>query len=307
MRLVFLGTSEFARPALVALADRHEISLVVTQPDRPVGRHGVLRPPPIKMEALRLGLPVFQPERINAESSLERLAVVPPDAIVVAAYGQLLKAGVFTLAPLGTVNIHASLLPAYRGAAPINWAIIRGDTRTGITTFLIDAGMDTGELLLQRSIDIAPDETAAELTERLACLGATVIVETVEGLHDRALIPRPQPEDGVSMAPQLSRDDGRIDWELPVRRIHDLVRGTNPWPGAWTLLGDERVKVHRTSTTEIEPGAISPGEIGLRETDRLLVGTGDLLIEIHEIQREGRPRISGEDFLHGLRGPASFI
>ncbi len=306
MRLVFLGTSEFARPALVALADRHEISLVVTQPDRPVGRHAVPRPPPIKAEALRLGLPVFQPERINTESSLERLRAAPPDAIVVAAYGQLLKISVFTLAPLGTINIHASLLPAYRGAAPVNWAIIRGETTTGVTTFVIDAGMDTGELLLQRSIDIAPGETAAELEERLAHLGAGVIVETVEGLRDGTLIPRPQPEDGVSMAPQLSRDDGRIGWVSPVRRIHDLVRGTSPWPGAWTLLGDERVKVHRASTTEIDCGPIAPGEIGLRETDRLLVGTGDRLIEIHEIQREGRPRISGGDFLHGLRGPASF-
>lgn len=306
MRVAFLGTSEFARPALVALADRHEISLVVTQPDRPVGRHAVSRPPPIKEEALRLGLPVFQPERINTQSSLERLRAAPPDAIVVAAYGQLLKIGVFTLAPLGTINIHASLLPAYRGAAPVNWAIIRGETTTGVTTFVIDAGMDTGELLLQRSIGIAPDETAAELEERLAHLGAGVIVETVEGLRDGTLIPRPQPEDGVSMAPQLSRDDGRIGWGSAVRRIHDLVRGTSPWPGAWTLLEDERVKVHRASTTEIECGPISPGEIGLRETDRLLVGTGDRLIEIHEIQREGRPRISGGDFLHGLRGPVSF-
>jgi methionyl-tRNA formyltransferase len=306
VRLVFLGTSEFARPALLALADRHEISLVVTQPDRPAGRHATPQPPPIKEEALRLGLPVFQPQRINTESSLEHLGAVPPDAIVVAAYGQLLKAGVFTLAPLGTINIHASLLPAYRGAAPVHWAIIRGETTTGVTTFLIDAGMDTGELLLQRSIDIAPDETATELEGRLAHLGAAVIVETVEGLRDGTLIPRPQPEDGVSMAPQLSRDDGRIGWGSPAQRIHNLVRGTSPWPGAWTLLGDERVKVHRTSTTEIECGPVSPGEIGLRETDRLLVGTGDRLIEIHEIQRQGRPRINGVDFLHGLRGPASF-
>ena len=306
MRLVFLGTSDFARPALVALADRHEIPLVVTQPNRPVGRHAVLRPPPIKEEALRLGLPVYQPDRINTKISLQRLRAVSPDAIVVAAYGQLLKAGVFSLAPLGTINIHASLLPAYRGAAPVNWAIIRGESTTGITTFLIDAGMDTGELLLQRSIDIAPDETAAELEERLARLGAGVIVETVDGLRDGTLSPRPQPEDGVSMAPQLSRDDGRIGWRGTVRHIHDLVRGTTPWPGAWTLLGDERVKVHRTSTTEIESGSISPGEIGLRETGRLLVGTGDRMIEIHEIQREARPRISGRDFLHGLRGPASF-
>jgi methionyl-tRNA formyltransferase len=306
VRLVFLGTSRFACPALVTLAGRHEIPLVVTQPDRPIGRHATLGPPPIKEEALRLGLPVFQPERINEGGSLEQLRAASPEAIVVAAYGQLLKPDVFTLAPLGTINIHASLLPAYRGAAPVNWAIIRGETSTGITTFLIDEGMDTGDLLMQRSIDIAPEETAGELEERLARLGSDVVLETIERLREGTLIRRPQPDSDVSMAPRLSRDDGRIVWDSPVRRIHDLVRGANPWPGAWALLEDERVKIHRSSMTEIKPGPISPGAIGLRETGRLLVGTADRLLEISEIQRQGRPRISGADFLHGLRGPASF-
>lgn len=306
MRLVFLGTSRFACPALLALTGRHEISLVVTQPDRPIGRHATLGPPPIKEEALRLGLPVFQPERINAEDPLERLRAASPEAIVVAAYGQLLKPDVFTLAPLGTINIHASLLPTYRGAAPVNWAIIRGEATTGITTFLIDEGMDTGDLLMQRSIHIAPDESAGELEERLANLGSELIVETLKGLETSDLTPRPQPEEGVSTAPRLSRDDGRIVWDAPVRQIHDLVRGTNPWPGAWTLLGEERVKIHRASMTEIECGPISPGAIGLRETGHLLVGTRDRLLEIGLVQRQGRPRISGADFLHGLRGPGSF-
>lgn len=306
MRLVFFGTSEFARPALLALAKRYEVPLVVTQPDRPVGRHAELRPPPVKEEALRLDLPVFQPERINTDGSLDRLRAAKPDAIVVAAYGQLLKPGVFTLAPLGTVNIHASLLPAYRGAAPVSWAIIRGETTTGITTFLIDAGMDTGELLLQQSINIDPNETAGRLERRLARLGANVIVETLERLQHDDLMSRPQPDEGASTAPRLSREDGRIDWRAPSGRIHDLVRGTSPWPGAWTQLGGERVKIHRTARTDIESGPIQPGEIGLRETDRLLVGAGDRLIEIHEIQREGRPKVSGRDFLHGLRGPDSF-
>jgi len=306
VKLLFLGTSEFARPALASLADRHEIALVVTQPDRPVGRHAKLRQPPIKEEAVRLRLPVFQPERINVEASLERLRAAAPEAIVVAAYGQLLKSGVFTMAPLGTINIHASLLPAYRGAAPVNWAVIRGETETGITTFLIDAGMDTGDLLLQRTLDIGSDETAGDLEIRLAHLGADVIVETLEGLLAGAIDPRPQSDNGVSLAPRMSRDDGRIGWTTAARQIHDLVRGTNPWPGAWTLLDGERVKVHRSSMTEIERGAIAPGEIALRETDRLLVGTGDRLIEIDEIQREGRPRTGGADFLHGLRDSVRF-
>ncbi len=306
MRIVFLGTSAFARPALVAVAERHDVVLVVTQPDRPVGRHSDPKPPPIKEEATRLGLPVSQPERINRDAAIEELRAVNPDAIVVAAYGQLLKPAVFTIAPLGTVNIHASLLPAYRGAAPVNWAIIRGDAVTGITTFLIDAGMDTGDVLLERSIDIGPDETAGELEGRLAQLGAETIVDTLEGLGDGTLVARPQPEEGITMAPLMSRDTGQIDWALPAQQIHDLVRGTSPWPGAWTLLGDERVKVHRTAQTDVERGSIATGEIGLRETDRLLVGTGDRLIEILEVQRQGRPRIDGAAFLHGLRGPARF-
>ncbi len=306
MKLAFLGTSTFACSALVALAEAHEIRLVVTQPDRPVGRHAELRPPPIKEEAARLGLAVYQPERINTEAAIDRLRTVEPDVIVAAAYGQLLKPSVFTLAPNGTINIHASLLPAYRGAAPVNWAIIQGETTTGITTFLIDAGMDTGEMLLTRTLEIGPDETAGQLEERLARLGAEAIVDTIAGVTNGTLTSHPQPEEGVSLAPRLSREDGRIDWSSPAQRIHDLVRGTSPWPGTWTLLEDERVKIHRTSLTDVASGRIPPGQIGLRETDRLLVGTGDRLIEVHEIQREGRPRVSGADFLHGLHGSARF-
>lgn len=306
MRVAFLGTSRFARPALAAVADRHEISLVVTQPDRPVGRHGRLRPPPIKEEAARLELPLFQPERINTNDAIERLRGAEPEVIVVVAYGQILKREVFTAAPLGAINIHASLLPAYRGAAPIHWAIIRGETVTGVTTILIDAGMDTGDVLVTRSTDIGSDETAGDLEERLAHLGADAILETLEQLRDGTLEAHPQAKDGVSLAPLMTRDDGRIDWTLPAKRVHDLVRGTSPWPGAWTLLQGERVKVHRTARTDIDCGPIRPGEIGLRGTDRLLVGTADRLLEIREVQREGRPRIDGAAFLHGLRGPARF-
>ncbi len=306
MRIAFLGTSEFACPALVALADRHEIVLVVTQPDRPVGRHAVLTPSPVKQEALRLGLPIDQPERVSRQPAVERLRSAAPETIVVASYGQLLKPPVFTLPPLGTINIHASLLPAYRGAAPVHWAIIRGETTTGVTTFLIDKGMDTGDLLLQRSLEIGSDETAGELETRLARLGAELIVNTLERLRDGTVTPTPQPEEGVSMAPMLSRDDGRIDWTVPAQRIHDLVRGTQPWPGAWTMLGDERVKLHRTALTDLEGGALGPGKLGPAATDRLLVGTGDRPIEILSIQREGRPRVRGVDFLHGLHGPATF-
>lgn len=306
MRLVVLGTSSFACPALFALASRHDIALVVTQPDRPAGRHAELRQCAVKQLALRLGLAVVQPERIQSEASIAALRAAAPEVIVVASYGQLLKREVFSLPPRGTINIHASLLPAYRGAAPVQWSILRGERTTGVTTFLIDEGMDTGDLLLQRAITIGPDETAAELEARLAIAGAELIGETLGRLAAGKLAARPQPSEGISLAPRLSRAHGRIDWTLPARRIHDLVRGMNPWPGAWTMLGCERMKVYRSALTDIECGPIRPGQIGLRETDRLFVGTGDRLIELLEVQRECRPPVGGADFLHGLRDEARF-
>jgi methionyl-tRNA formyltransferase len=306
MRLVFFGTAGFARPALAALAGRHDVALVVTQPDRPAGRGGQPRQPPVKSAAREFGLPVIQPERINARETVDRLIEAQPDAIVVAAYGQILRDRVFTIPPRGTINIHASLLPAYRGAAPVQWAIVRSERTTGITTFLIDAGMDTGDVLLRRALAIGPDETAPELERRLAELGASVILETLDGIDSGLLTSSPQPDEGVSYAPILTRDDGRIDWTLTATKVHDLVRGTSPWPGAWTTLRGGRIKVHRSARTGILKGAIPPGGIAPVETGRLLVGCSDELVELLEVQREGRPRVEGAAFLNGLRGADRF-
>ncbi len=299
MRVAFLGTSPFAVPALRALAKRHEIVLVVSQPDRPVGRHAVVAPTPVKYAATELGAPVFQPERINREDSVAALRAAQPDVLVVAAYGQLLRSAVFDLAPNGAINIHASLLPLYRGAAPVNWAIVRGETTTGITTFRIDAGMDTGPIFLLRPLAVGPDETAGELEQRLAELGARVILETLDELAAGTLAPRPQPE-GETAAPRLGRDDGRIDWSRPARDVRNLVRGMNPWPGAWTMLHGSRIKIHQAASTEIGSGSLEPGRVGPRESGRLLVACGDRLLEIREIQREGRPTTSGPEFLNSL-------
>jgi len=307
VRIVFLGTANFAVPALSALARKHRIQLVITQPDRPAGRGRTLRKPPVKEEAERLGLRIVQPEKVNCDQTIADIKEASPDLIVVAAYGQILKPKLFSIPPLGTVNIHASLLPSYRGAAPINWAIINGESLTGITTFLIDEGMDTGDILVQRSLEIGKDETAGELEARLAELASEVIMETIEGLANGTVPPSPQPSAGASLAPRLSRDDGRIDWEKPADAVHNLVRGTNPWPGAWTELTEERVKIHRTALTGIGRGEIRPGEIALKKTGRLLVGCGDSLIEIVEIQREARPRTSGRAFLNGLRSEKRFV
>ena len=306
MRLVFLGTSAFACPALTALAKVHEIALVITQPDRPAGRKRELRSPAVKVEAARLGLSIAQPERVSDDEGLELLRKADPEVIIVASYGQILREAVFSLPSFGTINIHASLLPRFRGAAPINWAIIRGEEQTGITTFLIDEGMDTGKILIKRPLAIGKDETAGELHDRLAVLGAQVILDTLNGIEAGTLKSTLQDDEVASLAPKLTRKDGRIDWGKGAHEIHNQVRGMNPWPSAFTHLGNERVKVHRTAITGVGCGDTLSGEIPLRETGRLLVGTKDELIEILEVQRESRPRMSGRDFLNGLRGEARF-
>jgi methionyl-tRNA formyltransferase len=305
MRIAFLGTSSFAVPALRALAACHDVVLVVTQPDRPAGRHAVVTAPPVKRAAIETGLRVSQPERVNNEDAVNQLRDARPDLLVVAAYGQLLRPAVFDLAPLGAVNVHASLLPQYRGAAPVAWAIANGEKTTGITTFRIDRGMDTGPVLLRRPLLIEEDETAGELEARLALLGAEAIVDTVAGLASRTLAAVPQP-DGASLAPKLTRDDGLVPWSAPARVVHNRVRGMSPWPGAWTTLGRERIKIHRTALTDVAVGPMSPGSFGPRESGRLLVACSDVLLEVLDIQREGRERAAGPEFLNGLPRGASF-
>ncbi|MEN6368619.1 MAG: methionyl-tRNA formyltransferase [Thermotogota bacterium] len=306
MRVIFLGTGGFARPALSRLAERHDVVLVVTQPDRPAGRHAEPSAPPVKDEAESLALSLFQPERINTPESVSRLRSADADILVVAAYGQLLKPEVFNAAPRGAVNIHASLLPAYRGAAPIQWAIRRGGSQSGVTTFQLDQGMDTGPLLLQRRLDIGPDETAGELERRMAVLGADLSLETLEGLETGSIVPEPQSEQGVSLAPRLTKDDGRVDWTTTAAEVHNLVRGTTPWPGAWTFLSGERIKLLRTARTGVAAGRLEPGLVGPREARQLLIACADQLLEIVEVQREGRPRTTGREFLNGMRAGARF-
>ncbi len=307
MKFAFFGTSEFACPALRAVDDRYGVDLAVTQPDRPAGRHAKLHPSPVKQVALERGLPLIQPKNINDPETVAILRDLSPDTIVVASYGQLLKAVVFDLPRLGTINIHASQLPAYRGAAPVNWAIMNGEDRTGISTFFIEKGLDTGDVLMMEPLSIGLDETAADVEDRLAKLGAEVILKTLDGLANGSLQATPQPQYGISLAPSLTRENGHIDWNQPATRIHNPVRGTIPWPGAWTQMGRHRVKIHRTRLTELASGVLEPGEIGPSETNRLLIGTSDQLLEVLQLQREGKSSVHGCDFLHGVHLPASFI
>jgi len=307
VNLAFFGTSTFACPALQSLDDAYGIQMVVTQPDRPSGRHAKPQPSAVKQIALERGLPLMQPTNINDPEPIETMQALSLDAIVVASYGQLLKPAVFNLPRLGTINIHASLLPAYRGAAPVQWAIIHGEKRTGVATFFIEKGLDTGDVLMMESLDVGVDETSIDLEARLAMLSADVIVRTLQGLERGTLRATPQPTQGVSLAPSLSREDGHINWHQSAERIHNLVRGTQPWPGAWTTIDQYRIKIQRTQVTNIASGALQPGEIGPPGTNRLLVATTDQLLEILQLQREGKTSVHGCDFLHSLHSPAFFI
>jgi len=283
-------------PALQRLAQAYGVLLVITQPDRPAGRGLTLTAPPAKEAAHELGIPVLQPRTINAPAVVDQLRELNLDVLVVAAFGQFLRSTPLGLPRLGAVNIHASLLPKYRGAAPVAWAVIRGETETGVTTFVLDEGMDTGPLLLQRAVSIGPDETAGALESRLAAVGADLIVESLEGVTSGQLVPTPQPAEGT-LAPKLHKEDGRIRWEWDARRIHDLVRGTHPWPGAHTTLRDKLVKVHRTRV--VDGAADAPAGTILPRRDRLLVGTGHGILEILELQPAGCRAISGSEFNRG--------
>lgn len=291
MRLVFLGTPEFAVPTLErAAAAGHQVLSVVTQPDRPKGRGQALAASPVKQAALRLGLPVYQPERIRRPEALEYLTALKPDAMVVVGYGQIIPQAVIDLAPLGIVNVHASLLPKYRGAAPIQWAIANGETRTGVTTMRIDAGLDTGGMLLKREVEIGPEETAPELAARLAPLGADLLVETLAGLASGAIAPEAQDGAQATYAPILKKEDGLIGFFRSAGEIHNRVRGFQPWPGAYTPFRGQTLHVWKSRP------APAVGARGLWAR----CGHGTVL-ELVEVQLEGRKRVRGADFANGQR------
>ena len=299
-----MGSGAFAIPSFEVLVDAgHGVAALVTQPDREKGRGRALAPPALKPVAEARGVKVLQPNRVREAEAQAALRALAPDVQVVVAYGQLLPGAVIDIPRFGTVNVHASLLPRYRGAAPIAWAIAKGETETGVTTMLLDEGLDTGPVLLRRATPIAPEETAAELTPRLARLGADLLLETLRDMERGALRPEPQDPVQATLAPILRKEDGRLDWRQPAPALACRVRGFNPWPGTFTTWAGSRLAVWRAREAPGRASAV--GKILGREGDSLLVGCGSgTTLALTEVQPEGRKRMSGAAFALGARpGP----
>jgi len=303
MDIVFCGTPRFAVPTLEKLAGAgFHITLVVTQPDRPKGRGLELVASPVKQSALKVNLPITQPERIkNNEEFRARLANLKPDAIIVVGYGRIIPQWMLDLPPLGNINLHASLLPKYRGAAPIQWAIANGETVTGVTTMRLDAGLDTGDILLQHEMRIAPDDTAETFAPRLATIGADLMIETLHRMQAGTIRPRAQNHAEATLAPILKKEDGQVDFSRSAEEILNRLRGFHPWPGAYTRFRGKQLQILRAQPANEH---VAEGEL-LASGDRLIAGCGnDTSLELLEIQLEGKKRSSARDFIHGYRPKA---
>ena len=306
MDVVFCGTPQFAVPTLQALVDAaHSVRLVVTQPDRPSGRGMEVAAPPVKQLAKKLGLEVTQPEKIKNNLEFRaRLEEIRPEAIVVVGYGRIIPKWMIDLPPLGNINLHGSLLPKYRGAAPVQWAIASGESVTGVTTMRIDAGLDTGDILLQREAPIAQEDTAVTLAPRLAEMGAPLMVETLARLKAGTIAPRKQDDAQATLAPILNKEDGLIDFRRHAREICNRLRGFQPWPGAYTTFRGKNLNVLAAMPLE-ESGvrsresAVAPGQMSM-DKDRLFVVSGErTVLELLTVQPEGKKRMAARDFVHG--------
>ena len=300
-KIVFMGSPDFALPGLRALAQDYEVVGVITQPDRASGRGREIKMPPVKTLALELGLPVMQPEKLRAPEAMQQLLAWNPDLIVVAAFGQILKKDVLELPRFGCLNVHASLLPRWRGAAPINAAILHGDEETGVTIMQMDVGLDTGPMLAKRSLRLSADDTAGSVTEALSNLGADLLIETLPEYLSGNIMPQPQPEEGATYAPMLKKEDGRLDLTRGVNELERQVRAFNPWPGAFMDYEGGLLKVHKA---HVEEGVASAGQ-RLVHLDQPAVGARGGLLILDEVQPSGKKSMSGKSFLAGARQWAS--
>jgi len=305
IRIVFMGSPQFAVPTLQALAIHFDVIGVVTQPDRPSGRGRTVTPPDIKVVAESLNLPVIQPPHLRDEQTFQRLRHWQPDVIVVAAFGQILKPDVLNLPPFGCINVHASLLPRWRGAAPIQATILYGDQQTGVTIMKMDAGVDTGPILSQRKIPILPEDTAASLSSKLAHFGAELLIETLPGYVKGNIRPQPQDDDQATYAPMLKKAAGLLDFTLPAQDLARQVRAYNPWPGTYMTWQGHTLKIHRayaiTSDQQANHTDLNPGSRLVHQCAPAVV-TGDGIMVLDEVQPEGKKLMSGIDFLCGCRG-----
>jgi methionyl-tRNA formyltransferase len=303
MKLVFCGTPQFAVPTLERLAATagFEIQLVVTQPDRPQGRGMELAAPPVKQSALKLGLPVLQPDKIKKNEEFQaQLTTLAPDAIIVVGYGRIIPPWMLTLPPYGNINVHASLLPKYRGAAPIQWAIANGEKVTGVTTMHLNEGLDTGDILLQENLEIAEEDTSVTLAPKLAQLGADLLVKTLPGLEQKRIVAQPQDHSQATLAPILTKEDGLIDFKRTAQEIHNRLRGFQPWPGAYTKFRGKNLKFAEVKLA-VSAGLGNPGELCV-EGDQLLVSCGNgTALQPLKLQPEGKKPMNAREFINGYR------
>lgn len=300
LRVVFMGTPDFAVPCLDRLvADGYDVAAVVTQPDRPKGRGQKLAASPVKAAAVGYGLPVLQPEKIKTAEFLATLTALAPAVIVVVAFGQFLPRELLALPPLGCVNVHASLLPRYRGAAPIHWAVMNGEPLTGVTTMHMDIGMDSGDMILKAEVTIGPDDTTGEVHDRLKALGAEALAATLAALAAGTAPSTPQDGTAATFAPLLTRTVERIDWTRPATAVHNLVRGLNPWPGAYCLHDGRVLKVWRSERVAATTGNGLPGRVIAADDDGAVVFTGDGAVRLTEVQPENRRRMGMGEYVRG--------
>jgi methionyl-tRNA formyltransferase len=300
MRLIFMGTPQFAVPTLKSLfASRHEIIAVVTQPDRPFGRRGKLTAPPVKQVGQGHSVPIFQPEKLNAEAlPIDRLK---PDALIVVAYGKILPFWLFSTPKHGGINLHASLLPRYRGAAPINWAIANGETVTGVTSMMINAGLDTGDILLQQTVAIGPTDTASDVHDQLATLGAELMLATLDLLERGDVTRTPQDARLATYAPILKKTDGELDWSKTATQVYNTVRAFNPWPGTYTYLEGTMLRIWKAVPVETWVSHEFPGRLVHAGSSGALVTCRLGSLELQEVQLENHKRMSALDFVNGIR------
>lgn len=296
-----MGTPDFAVPSLEMLVNEgYDVAAAVTQPDKPKGRGNRMAAPPVKEFALKHGIEVLQPEKIKTPEFIEQIRALKPDLLITAAYGKILSKDLLDVPVHGCINVHGSLLPAYRGAAPINWAVINGESKTGITTMFTDVGLDTGDMLLKKELVIGPDTTVGELHDKMAVLGAEVLKETLVELRKGTLERIPQEDNASTYAPMMSKELGLIDWNKTAREIHNLVRGTDPWPGTYTFIGGGRMRVWKTSLVpEAADSSRSNGEILKVDDEGILVKCSDENLLIREVQFDSSKRMSVRDYIRG--------